>query len=252
MHTIVLATQKGGSGKSTLAIGVALAAMQAGHTVRLIETDPQGTLSNWQNRRPYAEPIVEPVYAAGEIEPRLQALARCGVTLVIVDTASGVSAATTAAIRHSDFCLIPARPSIADIEATTSTLGTVRAWRKPFAFVLNQTPIRGRRIGNAASSLGDEAALDLSDVLAQPFIVMRNDHQDALSAGLAVSEFAPAGKSAEEIRGLWQWIESRLNSRMAIEEQPIVSNLRASPAGGATIFLQAPAEAAPLVSWSGL
>src|ERR1700686_4930576 len=115
MQTIVLATQKGGSGKSTLAIGLALAAMQAGHTVRLIETDPQGTLSNWQNRRPYADPIVEPVYAAGEIEPRLQLLGRSGVTLVIVDTASGVSAATTAAIRHSDFCLIPARPSIADI-----------------------------------------------------------------------------------------------------------------------------------------
>jgi chromosome partitioning protein len=63
MHTIVLATQKGGSGKSTLAIGLALAAIQAGHSVRLIETDSQGTLSNWQNRRPYAEPIVEPVYA---------------------------------------------------------------------------------------------------------------------------------------------------------------------------------------------
>jgi chromosome partitioning protein len=252
MQTIVLATQKGGSGKSTLAIGLALTAMQAGHTVRLIETDPQGTLSNWQNRRPYAEPIVEPVYAAGEIEPRLQALARSGVTLAIVDTASGVSAATTAAIRYSDFCLIPARPSIADIEATTSTLGTVRAWRKPFAFVLNQTPIRGQRIGNAASSLGDEAALDLSDVLAQPFIVMRNDHQDALSAGLAVSEFAPAGKSAEEISSLWQWVETRLNGSVAVEEQPIVSSVPISPEIEPAIFLKRRAETAPLVSWSGL
>jgi chromosome partitioning protein len=66
MHTIVLATQKGGSGKSTLAIGLALAAIQAGHIVRLIETDSQGTLSNWQTRRIYAEPIVEPVYVAGK------------------------------------------------------------------------------------------------------------------------------------------------------------------------------------------
>jgi chromosome partitioning protein len=252
MQTIVLATQKGGSGKSTLAIGLALAAIQAGHTVGLIETDPQGTLSNWQNRRPCAEPIVEQVYAAGEIEPRLQSLGRSGVTLVIVDTASGVSAATTAAIRHSDFCLIPARPSIADIEATASTLGTVRAWRKPFAFVLNQTPIRGQRIGNAASSLGDEAALDLSDVLAQPFIVMRNDHQDALSAGLAVGEYAPAGKSAEEIRSLWQWLEARLNGGVAVEEQPIVSSVPASPDIEPAIFLKSRAETAPLVSWSGL
>ena len=55
MHTIVLATQKGGSGKSTLAIGLALAAQQAGHNVRLIETDKQGTLSKWQCRRGLAE-----------------------------------------------------------------------------------------------------------------------------------------------------------------------------------------------------
>ena len=41
---------------------------------------------------------------------------------------------------------------------------------------------------------------------------MRNDHQDALSAGLAVSEYAPGGKSADEIRGLWQWIEARLGN----------------------------------------
>src|ERR1700738_774726 len=127
MHTIVLATQKGGSGKSTLAIGLALAAIQAGHTVRLIETDSQGTLSNWQSRRPYAEPIVEPIYAAGDFEQRLQSLDREGITLAIIDTAGGVSAVTNAAIRYADLCLIPARPSIADIEATVSTLGMVRA-----------------------------------------------------------------------------------------------------------------------------
>ena len=121
MQTIVLATQKGGSGKSTLAIGLALAAIEAGHTVRLIETDSQGTLSNWQSRRPYAEPTVEPVYAASDVEARLQPLHRDGVTLTIIDTSGGVSAATTSAIRHADLCLIPARPSVADIEATAST-----------------------------------------------------------------------------------------------------------------------------------
>ena len=250
MQTIVLATQKGGSGKSTLAIGLALAAIQAGHNVRLIETDSQGTLSNWQSRRIFAEPMVEPVYTAGEIEPRLQVLADNGVTLTIIDTAGGVSAATTTAIRHADFCLIPARPSVADIEATASTLEIVRAWKKPFAFVLNQTPIRGQRIGNAASALGDDAALELSEVLARPFIVMRNDHQDALSAGLAVSEFAPNGKSAEEIRGLWQWLETRLYG--TAEVQPIVGDLVASPEIAPSIFLEGPAETTAQVSWSGL
>jgi chromosome partitioning protein len=214
MRTIVLATQKGGSGKSTLAIGLALAAKEAGHSVRLIETDPQGTLSNWQSRRGIAEPMVEAIYNAGGIEHRLESLARGGVTLVIVDTASGVSAATTAAIRYADLCLIPARPCITDIEASAATLQVVRAWRKPFAFVLNQTPIRGRRIDNATHALGGEAARDMSEPLARPFIVMRNDHQDALASGLAVSEYAPTGKSAEEICSLWQWAEAKLNTGM--------------------------------------
>jgi chromosome partitioning protein len=251
MQTIVLATQKGGSGKSTLAIGLALAAIQAGHSVRLIETDSQGTLSNWQSRRIYAEPLVEPAYSAGEIEQRLQSLDRSGVTLTIVDTAGGVSAATTAAIRYADLCLIPARPSVADIEATASTLHTIRAWKKPFAFVLNQTPIRGQRSSSAATALGDDAALDIADVLAQPFIVMRNDHQDALSAGLAVSEYAPASKSADEIRSLWQWVEARLNAATA-DEQPIISELTASPDILPAILLESPAETTELISWSGL
>jgi chromosome partitioning protein len=221
MHTIVLATQKGGSGKSTLAIGLALAAMQDGHTVRLIETDPQGTLSNWKRRRTHAEPIVEPINNTGEIEDRLQAYERSGVTLTVIDTAGSVNAMATSAVRHADLVLIPARPSPADIEATAPTLSLVRAWRKPFAFVLNQTPIRGQRIGNAAATLGDEAALDVSDVLARPSIVMRNDHQDALGAGLAVSEYAPAGKSAEEIRDLWRWVEKKLTAGVVADGQPV-------------------------------
>jgi chromosome partitioning protein len=250
MYTIVLATQKGGSGKSTLAIGLSLAAIQAGHTVRLIETDPQGTLSNWQSRRPYAEPLVEPVYSAGDIEQRLQSFDRSGVTLTIIDTAGGVSAATTAAIRYCDLCLIPARPSVADIEATVSTLNVVRAWNKPFAFVLNQTPIRGQRVSNAAVVLGEELAEDLSSVVALPYIVMRNDHQDALGMGLAVVEYAPTGKSADEVRGLWQWVETRLNCGTTLEEQPIVSDeVSASPVP--TIFLETPAEPVANASWSG-
>ncbi len=87
----------------------------------------------------------------------------------------------------------------------------VRACKKPFAFVLNQTPIRGQRVNNAATAF-EEVTSGIADVVARPFIGMRNDHQDALSAGLAVSEFAPASKSADEIRGLWQWIEAKLNS----------------------------------------
>src|SRR4051794_9819488 len=102
MHTIALATQKGGSGKSTLAIGLALAAKQAGFTVRLIETDPQGTLSNWQRRRTTDDLVVEPIYHAADVEPRLKMLADSGLQLAIVDTA--------ASQRRDHRCDPPLRP----------------------------------------------------------------------------------------------------------------------------------------------
>jgi chromosome partitioning protein len=218
MQTIVLATQKGGSGKSTIAIALALAAQEAGHTVRVIETDQQGTLSNWQRRRGSARPLVEAVYNAREIESRLQSLALAGVTLAIIDTSGGITAATTEAVRYCDLCMIPARPSIVDIEASAATIELVRAWRKPFAFILNQTPTRSQRNSGAADAIGEAAARDLDDVLARPFIVMRNDHQDALAAGLAVSELSPFGKSADEIRDLWRWVEMRMNGAVASSE----------------------------------
>ena len=94
--------------------------------------------------------------------------------MTIVDTAGGISAATISAIRYADFCLIPTRPSIADIEATAATLSVVRAWRKPFAYVLNQTPIRAAaRLAGAENSLSDEAALDIDDIACQTL------HRDA-------------------------------------------------------------------------
>jgi len=145
------------------------------------------------------------------IEARLEALAHGGVTLVIIDTASGISAVTAAAIRCADLCLIPARPSVADIEASAATLKAVRAWQKPFAFVLNQTPVRGRRIDDATHALGGDNAREMSELIAQPLIATRNDHQDALAAGLAANAYVPAGKSAAEIAGLWRWAEARLN-----------------------------------------
>ncbi|MGJ4992982.1 AAA family ATPase [Bradyrhizobium sp. HKCCYLS3077] len=207
MRTIVVATQKGGSGKSTLAMGLAVAAQQAGEIVRLIETDPQGTLSYWQSRRGLAEPFVEPIHAPADIGRRLDALARGGVTLVVIDTSSGINALTRAAIDYADLCLVPARPCIADIVASAPTVKIIRNSRRRFAFVLNQAPHRGPRASEAARALIQD---DIADIIATPLITLRNDHQDALAAGLGVTEFHASGKSADEICLLWQWVEQRL------------------------------------------
>jgi chromosome partitioning protein len=211
MHTIALVSRKGGTGKSTLAVGLGVAALADGHKVCLLEADPLGTISNWRGRRTQAEPTVEIVSEGADLVRRIPFLANCGVSLTIIDTAGGGSDALAAAIEIADLCLIPARPSIADIEAAAPTLQAVRVAGKPFAFVLSQTQPRSARIATAASALSEAAAgLEMGDVLALPPIALRNDQQDALRAGLGVTEHAADGKSAEEIRALWQWVWAKL------------------------------------------
>jgi chromosome partitioning protein len=212
MHTIALVSRKGGTGKSTLAIGLAVAAMEAGHRTCLLEADPLGTVSNWRRRRTSPGPAVETVHDGYVLFHRVQELARRGVTLTIVDTAGGWSDASRGAMAAADFCLVPVRPSPADIEAAAPTLAAVRESGKPFAFVLNQVQARSARLNGAARSLGERViTLKMAHVLALPAIVLRNDQQDALGVGLGVTEYAPRGKSAEEIRGLWQWVWARLS-----------------------------------------
>ena len=70
--------------------------------------------------------------------------------------------------------------------------------------MLNQTPPRSYRVRDTADGLA------VLGMIADVNIVMRNDHQDALGAGLGVTELNPEGKAAEEIRQLWHWIKKKL------------------------------------------
>ncbi len=108
------------------------------------------------------------------------------------------------AIAKADLCLIPARPSPADIEAAIPTLIAIRRLNRRFALVLNQTPPRGCRLSEAATSLNSLG------VLALPYVGQRNDHQDALGAGLGVTEFAQEGRASQETRQLWRWVLRKL------------------------------------------
>ena len=204
MYVLALVTQKGGSGKSTLAVGLAVAAMENGERIAFVEADPQGTISKWKERRGKPYPRVDRVGDPTELERALSRLEAEGIWLAIIDTAATNNALAMHAIARADLCLIPARPSPADIEAAIPTLVAVRRLKRRFAFVLNQTPPRGCRLSEAATSLNSLG------VLALPYVGQRNDHQDALGAGLGVTEFAKGGRASEEIRELWRWVLNKL------------------------------------------
>ena len=207
MRTIAFLTQKGGAGKTSLAASIGVAAMEAGERVFLIDMDPQASLMAWGNRREAEEPAVDKT-TPDKLPGALASLAKRGdYTLAIVDTQGADTAATAAAMRVADLSLIPARPSILDIEASRPTMAALSRLNRPFAFVLNQCPPgRSGRPQDAGRALG------LLGVLAQPFIAQRAAHLDALALGVGVTELAGDGKAADEIRQLWHWIDRRLRS----------------------------------------
>jgi len=212
MRTIAFLTQKGGTGKTTLAASLAVVAAQAGERVIALDLDPQGSLARWGDRRNAAKAkyqvMVEPLER--DRLPRLRAilegLAGAGFTLAVFDTAGADGPSVRLVTEAADLCLLPARPTIMDVEATAATFRAVFLAKRKAAFVLNQCPAtyRSSRAGDAAKGL---AALG---VLAEPMLFTRMDYQDAIAAGLGVTEYGRDSRAAQEMRALWNWSRAQL------------------------------------------
>ena len=208
MKTIALVTQKGGTGKSSIAVSLAVAAAEAGQSSYVLDLDPQGTSKNWFERREAETPQVAAI-DANQVERALSALRQQGLGLVIIDTAGVDAPATILAMQAADLCLIPARPSIADIEATRATVASLTKLGKPFAFVLNQCPA-GRSIRTSDAY----RVLSLGGVVASTTLATRTDHIDALATGQGVTERDPHGKAASEVRELLQWLMNKMEGKI--------------------------------------
>lgn len=203
MKTIAFVTQKGGSGKSTLCIGLAVAARQTGASVCILEMDRQATISDWAELRQSEPPDVAHIDST-ELAAVLTRLAACDFDYAFIDTPGAIGTETLAAIRAADICLVPSRPTPADLRAIRPTLAAIYRMEKRFAFVLNQTPPRSYRVREA------EDGLVALGVLPDVNIVQRTDHQDAIGTGQGVTELNPAGKAADEIRQLWRWVAAQM------------------------------------------
>src|SRR5215204_1406547 len=200
MHVVAFVTQKGGTGKSSLAVSLAVAAQEKGMRVYLIDMDPQGTSKNWYERREAQTPevaTIEPI----RLPAALARLRSQGCDLVIIDTPGVDMPAATASMQAADLCLIPARPSIADIEATKPTVRSLVKLGCSFAFVLNQCPP-----GRTPRASDAYRVLQLAGAVAGTSMALRADHVDALAQGLGVTERDPTGKAASEVRDLLQWV----------------------------------------------
>ncbi len=205
MQVLAFASQKGGSGKTTLAGHVAVQAELAGAgPVALVDTDPQGSLSEWWNERQAETPLFARTSVA-QLGSDLQRMRTFGIKLLIIDTPPAITSTIAHVIRYADMVVIPTRPSPHDLRAAGATVELVESLGKPLVFVMNAATPRARITSEAVFALSQHGTL------APNVIHHRTDFAASMIDGRTVMELAGASKSAEEIVALWDYLSQRLN-----------------------------------------
>lgn len=204
MRIIAVTSQKGGSGKTTITGHLAVeAARTSGEPVALIDTDPQGSLSDWWNERKNEEPAFAQATLA-TLDTDLNALRDEGIRTVFIDTPPAITGAIQAVVQKSDLIIIPTRPSPHDLRAAGKTVDLVERAGKPLVFVVNGATARARLTGQAAIALSQHGTV------APTILHNRQDFAASMIDGRTVMEASAGGKSAEEVTALWSYINDRI------------------------------------------
>lgn len=206
MHVVVVASQKGGAGKSTLCANIAVSLESTGEgPVVLVDTDPQGTLTDWWNARAAATPALTTIRTLTELPARLAALKDAGVKFVVVDTPPSATKSIASVVSQADLVLIPVRPSPNDLRAAGQTIDIATDANKPFLFCITQAKPAAKLTAQTI------AALSAHGEVVPALIGDRVDFAASMVDGRTVLEFAPKGKSTKEINELCYFVKKRIN-----------------------------------------
>jgi len=215
MRVIVVASQKGGVGKTTIAAHLAVYAGKPGQRrAVLIDTDPQGSLTEWwEARREGLEQnggLALVAVKREELASKLVELDDQGTAIAIVDTPPALTAEIEKVIAQADLVLIPARPSPHDLRAIGATVSLVRRAKKPFVFIINGAVPRANITAEAVAALSEHGRV------APVILYQRTDYAASMIDGRTVMEAgSPSGRSAQEIADLWRHVDEQLNVRVA-------------------------------------
>lgn len=200
MAVISVLNPKGGSGKTTLTTNLAQALHLRGNKVLIVDSDPQGSARDW--------------HAASEANPLpLVSLDRANniktissmtgsYDHIVLDGAAKLEDIIAAAIKASDFILIPVQPSPYDIWAASDLVDFIKARQEvtdgspKAAFVITRH-IEGTRLGDDVRKALDEYELPVF----RTAITQRQVYPQTASEGRTVLDGDNA-KARDEIGAL--------------------------------------------------
>lgn len=205
MKTIAVVSRKGGAGKTTLAVNLALCARAAGLKTLLADADPLRSASQVLRSRGEAPPLhIET--SASKLFALTIASRRAGADLLVVDTPAGPEVDLAEAIRVCDLALAVTRPSWLDLAAAVQTAAVAARLQRPCLMVLNQCAPARSGVEPPAVAKALQALEHTRQPVAPVMLRYRAAYQSAFASSRSVTELAPRGPAAAEMRALFSAI----------------------------------------------
>lgn len=210
MKTIAIIAQKGGSGKSMIAVNLAAIAQKQNIYAAVIDVDPQGSAYDWnQGRIENSSKSPKLDFIEAKENELVQVKKMCedkGVKFLIIDTAPHSNKDAAEAAKIANFILMPCRPSRFDLKALVTTAQIARLTNTAAGVVINQAPPVGNRAERAKTIIEENLRIKVLPCV----LCRRTAYDDALTSCLAVHEYEPKGKAAEEMAALFACIKQGL------------------------------------------